>query len=671
MMENKVQRMAAKTSRVVSVEVPDSREGVAAPGEAMAGCEIGVEEDGVSGSVLRLAQSPMDALRMGMALPFRNLLKPAPLPGLLGLEESPRGSNGSATEVENSELLKVTLSGGVERDAGAERSRLQETRRDGGQGLVMVAFDANVKEVSHGGIVWAIEHVLKRGDTLAVVSVLDSVRGPLGYRVRIGDQKWLSGNQKLVEEEIQQKLEVWRSFPGLENRCEEGGVKLVVTVKAAQRGELAICKEAVTLGACHVVLDKSLKNRRREFYLQNLSCDVTRMRRSGGVDVIRPSLDMAMMLGLVQRHMPSPHNALDPPRSPTSVIPPPLLSYGDQIDVFEISLGPKFKRVAPKPSPAAPPPLPSPKPSRDRPEWKSGELRRLTNSAVLASAHERSSSMSLSLHARSSSGSVPSAQLSLTSSSNATEHDADDDLFSIFHGSTRHTEIDTEIFNRPSTSGYESDDLFSIGNASPRRIPTLEYHHSGPLAPGHYPIPNPSLDSCEHAISEPLREATISRITFVVGLGEAVAVSLRHPLLPGEGLLVGSSPSALFLMHSDHHHASAATPGSYIAMEGSMAMKLAFLEPEQRVLVVDALGRCRTVPVRQASTAATPLVLVEAQCEGRRHSATLHHTESVRLCRSQRPGETATMASVKSLKVGDRVLLRLRSSEPSHAIWSS
>jgi CRISPR/Cas system CMR-associated protein Cmr1 (group 7 of RAMP superfamily) len=40
--------------------------------------------------------------------------------------------------------------------------------------------------------------------------------------VRIGDQKWLSANQKLVEEEIQQKLEVWRSFPGLENRTRKG-----------------------------------------------------------------------------------------------------------------------------------------------------------------------------------------------------------------------------------------------------------------------------------------------------------------------------------------------------------------------------------------------------------------------------------------------------------------
>jgi hypothetical protein len=40
--------------------------------------------------------------------------------------------------------------------------------------------------------------------------------------VRIGDQKWLSTNQKLVEEEIQQKLEVWRSFPRLENRAKKG-----------------------------------------------------------------------------------------------------------------------------------------------------------------------------------------------------------------------------------------------------------------------------------------------------------------------------------------------------------------------------------------------------------------------------------------------------------------
>lgn len=261
------------------------------------------------------AQSPMDALRVGMVSPFRNflgLLKPPPLPGtsLHGsteTTESPRPS--TDTEMESS------LS-------SPSSSRMYDAnRKEPGQSLVMVAFDAAVKEVSHAGIVWAMEHVLKRGDVLTIVSVLDTVRGPLGYRVKI-----TGASQKgLVEEEIQQAMEAWRSFPGLERRCEEGGVKLVVTVKASQRGELEICKEAMKLGACHVVLDKSLRNRHRGFYLQNMSCNVTRMRRGGGVDVIRPSLDMAMVMG---------NGTLNGSElgSPTSVIPVPVLSYGDSAD---------------------------------------------------------------------------------------------------------------------------------------------------------------------------------------------------------------------------------------------------------------------------------------------------------------------------------------------------
>lgn len=677
----------ANMSRVVSVESPDSRDGcITTLAKTLAGFdhfrEQGIEGGGPLLGGMQSAQSPMDALRMGMASPLRSflgLLKPPVVPGssLHGSEDSPRGSNLSATEIENL-CLKLTLGAVAEKETSGEMSGRGE-----GQSVVMVAFDANVREVSHSGIVWAMEHVLKRGDTLAVLSVLDTVRGPLGYRVKVGDHKWLSANQKLVEDEIQHTMEVWRRFPGLENRCAEGGVKLVVTVKAAQRGELAVCKEAVALNACHVVLDRSLKNRRREFYFQNLACDVTRMRRSGGVDVIRPSLDMTMAISLTT----SPTTE---PRSPTSVIPRSSpLSYGDQIDVFEISLAvPKPKRaknlLAPKPSPVSS----SPKTSEEN------NSSRLPNSATLSSAYEQSSSMSVSAgaHARSSSASTPSVQASLTSSSTATDRDMDDDLFSIFHGSNRHSEIDTESF-RPSMSGYESDDLFSIGNASARRTSPapVEFHHSHsqslshvqshghsnshsqPL--GHYRAPDAATPMSELVVSEPLCEATISRVTFVVGLGEAVTLSLREPLRPGEGLLVGSSPSALFLLqYGDGQSAatvSTATPGSYIAMEGKMAMKLAFLEAEQRVLAVDSLGRCRTIAVAHGGTAATPLVLVEAQSEGRRHSAMLQHSDGVGLCHSHIHSHPGTLVSVASLKPGDRVLLRLRSAQPSHAIWSS
>lgn len=45
----------------------------------------------------------------------------------------------------------------------------------------------------------------------------------------------------------------------------------------------------VSLGAVQLVLDKSLKtnSRQRKSYLESVSCDVTRMRRSGGVDTLR------------------------------------------------------------------------------------------------------------------------------------------------------------------------------------------------------------------------------------------------------------------------------------------------------------------------------------------------------------------------------------------------
>jgi hypothetical protein len=36
-------------------------------------------------------------------------------------------------------------------------------------------------------------------------------------------------------------------LPGVGESCEEGGVKLVVMVKAAQRGELAICNDVTSM----------------------------------------------------------------------------------------------------------------------------------------------------------------------------------------------------------------------------------------------------------------------------------------------------------------------------------------------------------------------------------------------------------------------------------------
>jgi hypothetical protein len=415
-------------------------------------------------------------------------------------------------------------------------TRLQEKERAITRcSTIVLAFDANVKEVyAHSAIVWAMEHALKRGDTLAIVAVCGSVRGPLGYRTRIGDEKWRSANRVIVEHEIRQKLELWTAFPGLQYRCNEGGVKLLVAVKAAQRPEVAIVKEAVHLNATHVILDKSLKTRRGEFYVANLSCGVTRMRRSGGVEIVRvPDMSPAHELAI----------SMQPKRASTS---------------------------------------------------------RLSTFSTTGS----------------------SMQSRRSCSSYFTEHDdsaaLDDDLFSIFHfGSPTHDLefIDTVL------RGYDSDEGLEI-------------------------------------LPEALTQTVISRLTFVVGLGECVEIHLRSALRQGEGVLVGASPSALFLLQQGDARSrvvSAGSPASYIAMEGGMTMRLAHVECDQRVVAVDPSGHARTIAVRHAITQPQPLVLVEATSCGHRHSVILHHSQSLSW------GSDTKSLCVKSLKLGNRALLRLRS----------
>ena len=596
----------------------------------------------------------------------------------------------SATDAE-------TLTVGMKKlpEAPVEIIKPQKTKaQQGGENLVMVAFDANVKEMSHSAIIWALQNVLNRGDVLALVGILDCVKGPLGLRTLIGDHAWIKANRKVVEEEVKLKKQTIRAIPGLDYRCREAGVKLVVDVKAFHRPEVMVIAEAINLEASHVVLDKSLKNKNRKYYLENSACLVTRMRRNGGVDPIILLQDGSIEASSegsskqTKVHMSSKDGikSMTPP-SPTSVIPVPL-SYRFQTDVFEIKLRPKKQ-----PSSIAP---------SDH------------SSSTISTPMSRSSSAPYASSTRPSSVVSSQVRLSFTSSSNHTD-DTDEELFSIYHGSTRHNPelLDADLFSLKPELGYESDDLFSICEAPTRRetialspsTSTRQHQHSSAVSISD-PMPsfqkltidpdsstrrslnaNPSTSctcsSVDAAVSssssskvnldviqlEQLTEATISRLTFVVGLGDAVDVNLSNALQPGEAILVGSSPSALFLLHAEKHlrglypfRVSAGPPSLYVAVEGGMAMKLAHLETNQRVVVVNARGQSRAVSVAYTALQRKPLVLVEVQCGGRRQSVMLHHAEFVCLVARGAGGQQIeqTVLPVNKLKVGDKVLLRLQ-----------
>jgi len=587
--------------------------------------------------------------------------------------QSPRASNASAASEASSVSLRaepshqVTSNGPVstaiqesETPESSTSGRNEEEKR-----VVVVAFDANVQgKLSHGAIVWALQTVVKKGDVLVLVGVLDYVRGPLGYKCLVQDETWLGANKKFLDEEVKLREHIWSALPGLRETCEAAAVKLEVVVKAAHKLEVAVVEESAERNACHVVLAKSLKNRRRNYYLENLACDVTRLRRSGGLDSIRSSRESILHDGNFAAS-----------RSPTSVILP-RLSYKHQTDSFKINLRPK-KVVSTE-----------------------------DNSSITSSSAPTSARVSVHTN---------HLQSSFTSSGTSTSLNdgMDDELFCINHRSSSliRSNLDSDFLRLAEQqycpSGYESDDLFSIGNASTRREsfalsgPKDMYSVRNSAASNHdafvfrnsrrlsdadamlldhsrlaaVELPSSRRASSAVAINleptswdEPLTEATIARMIFVVGLGDVVEVNVCNALQSGQALLVGASPAALFLVHNEgsmfQYQVIAGPPNAYVAVEGRMVMKLNDLVCDQRVVVVNAQGRSTTVSVGHTTRGARPLVLVEAHVEGRQsHTVMLHHASSV--CMIARVAGAAVPVSVKDLKVGDKVLCRLRSAQYS------
>lgn len=244
----------------------------------------------------------------------------------------------SCAAVSSSDSFSSSLSSSRPSDASAMsadglRDGLREHRGVGAEVLervVVVGFDANTKEGGVGvTVMWAFQNTgMQRGDVLVLLGVVDTVRGPLGYKVQVSDQTWLGASRKFLEEDAKAKNLAWsREFPLLRKRCSDAGVTLQVHVKASQQPHLAIVHEATSRGAVHVVLDKSLHNKRRRYYQEHLACEVTRMRRSGGVDTIRPR---------------DSHN--NPSSSPTSVLPqrPPAPAPRNS---FNSNLGSNLSRL--------------------------------------------------------------------------------------------------------------------------------------------------------------------------------------------------------------------------------------------------------------------------------------------------------------------------------------
>jgi len=148
-----------------------------------------------------------------------------------------------------------------------------------------------------------------------------------------------------------------------------------------------------------------------------------------------------------------------------------------------------------------------------------------------------------------------------------------------------------------------------------------------------------------------------------LGMGDRACVDSCSVMDEGEGMLIGSQSSGLFLVHSESlesefvdtrpFRVNAGSVHSYILAKGDKTLYLSDLTAGDDILVVDSSGITRPVVLGRVKIEKRPLVLLEAKYQDRTYNIILQNAETIRLVSDGRP------VSITELKVGDRVLMRV------------
>ncbi|MDO9124291.1 MAG: 3-dehydroquinate synthase II [Deltaproteobacteria bacterium] len=182
-------------------------------------------------------------------------------------------------------------------------------------------------------------------------------------------------------------------------------------------------------------------------------------------------------------------------------------------------------------------------------------------------------------------------------------------------------------------------------------------------------INNPDPDAVREIIRSLKREAEkfellTARVKQVepLGLGDRVCVDTCSSMILGEGMLVGNSSQALFLIHSESvenpfvntrpFRVNAGPLHSYIRLADGQTKYLSEIRSGDRVLIVNFEGESCPAVVGRAKIERRPLVLVEAEESGQNISVILQNAETIRL--TQPCGKAISLVD---LKEGSEVLV--------------
>ncbi len=143
--------------------------------------------------------------------------------------------------------------------------------------------------------------------------------------------------------------------------------------------------------------------------------------------------------------------------------------------------------------------------------------------------------------------------------------------------------------------------------------------------------------------------------------GDRVCVDTTTLMDYGEGMLVGSSSSGLFLVHAEVEQSpyvasrpfrvNAGGVHSYIRVPEGETRYLSELKAGDKVLVVNKEGKTREALVGRSKIEKRPLMLIEAEIEGQRYKTLIQNAETIKLVT---PDGTK---AVTELKEGDEVFM--------------
>lgn len=155
--------------------------------------------------------------------------------------------------------------------------------------------------------------------------------------------------------------------------------------------------------------------------------------------------------------------------------------------------------------------------------------------------------------------------------------------------------------------------------------------------------------------------AKITEVT-TLGMGDRVCVDTCSMMSPGEGMLIGNSATAFFLVHSESienpyvearpFRVNAGAVHAYTLGPGGRTNYLSELKSGDTVMTVNHKGETQTAHVGRCKTEKRPMVLVKADADGKEISLVLQNAETIRLVRPD-----GSPVSVAVIKTGDEILV--------------